>query len=328
MHSSFARAIGAEFFHANRLAGWMKTQWVGLHRKFLDIVVQSFQLPRGYNIHFCEGTFTVSVVARKLRLQKPKIIAMIDDPLVYFLHAEVVKGIKKSIVLNWLNEVDGFICMGKMEKKLLSKFIDGPIRMVGPFIPEKLYRRYSQISPDLNSHKILFVGKGPDWFCKGLDLLVHAFKKAKEEIEDLELKIVGNWLPQTNWLIEGVDFVGYRGNLTPYFKESSLYVHIGRGEAFGMSVLEAMLSGIPAMVSKWTGAQEVVEKLGGDFVCDIDPEQVAGNIVKYYDLSPKKRKMLSKKARVLASQYKMKEKIELFKRQFQGLLDDLELRKS
>lgn len=325
LNSAFARAVGADFLSANFVAQWTKSRKTQLHRKMLGMLAPSLLLPKGYDIYLCEGTFVLPVIARKLRLlpKRSKILNFIVDPLVYYLHENVIVGAKRQILLNLLNEVDGFICVGKMEKELLSESVDKPAVVVDPFIPDKLYDEYLGVSPNLNSHRLVFVAKGPDWFYKGVDLLVNGFSIAKKEVDDLELNVVGKWYPKKEWLVEGVKFVGVQKSLVPYFEKSSLYIHIGRGEAFGISILEAMLSGLPAIVSRWTGAKEVVGGLGSDFVSDLRQEDVANRITKYFGLSLEKRMALSKKARELASEYRQDKKIELFKKQFQKLMDEI-----
>lgn len=325
INATYARAVGADFLSANFVANWTKSQKISLHRKIPGMLFPPFVLPKGYDIYLTEGTFVIPVIARKLRLlsSHSKIIDLILSPLVYYLHTGVIGGVKRQVVVNFLEEVDGFMCIGKMEKELLLEFVDKPAAVFDPFIPENLYNEYLRVSPDLRSHRLVFVGRGPDWYYKGLDLLVNGFRIAKREIDDLELNVVGKWSPKKEWLAEGIKFVGVQKSLVPFFEESSLYVHIGRGEAYAISIMEAMLSGLPAIVSKWTGNREDVKKLGNNFVSDIDSNDVAKKIIKYFDLSLEKRKALSRKSRGLMAEYRQDKKTELFKRQFQELVEEL-----
>ena len=325
LHAAFAQAVGADFLSSDFVTGWTKSKRIQIHKKILGVLAPSFLLPKDYDIYLCEGSFILPVIAKKLRLQsrRGKIVNFIADPLVYYLHTGVITGTKRRVLLNLLRSVDGFVCVSDMEKELLLEFVDKPAVVVDPFVPDKLYKEYMGISPDLSSHNIVFVAKGSDWFYKGVDLLVDGFSIAKKEICDLRLNVVGEWKPKEDWLVDGVKFVGQQKSLAPYFKRSSLYVHIGRGEAFGISVLEAMLSGLPPIVSNWTGAKTVVEKLGRGFVSDIRPEDVGEKIVKYYDLSLAKRKALSRKSRSLAADYKRDKKVKLFTEQFQKLVEEM-----
>jgi len=325
LHAAFAQSIGADFLSSDFVTNWTKSKRIQIHKKILGVLAPSFLLPKDYDIYLCEGSFILPVIAKRLRLQsqRGKIVNFIADPLVYYLHTGVITGAKKRVLLNLLRSVDGFVCVSEMEKKLLHEFVDKPAIVVDPFVPDKLYNEYVRISPNLSSKEIVFVARGPDWLYKGVDLLVEGFSLAKKEIGDLKLNVVGKWEPKKNWLVDGVEFVGQQKSLVPWFKRSSLYVHIGRGEAFGISVLEAMLSGLPAVVSNWTGAKTVVGKLGKNFLSDIRAEDVAEKIAKYYDLSLAKRKALSKKSRSLALEYRREDKVELFKERFKNLVAEM-----
>ncbi len=325
LHAAYARAIGADFLSSDFVTGWTKSGRLEIHKKIMGMLAPSFLLPKGYDIYLCEGSFILPVVAKKLRLQskRGKIVNFIADPLVYYLHAGVITGAKKRVLLNLLRDVDGFVCVSEMERQLLREFVDKPAIVFDPFVLDKLYNEYKRISPDLSSNNIVFVARGPDWFYKGVDLLVDGFTMARKEIGDLKLNIVGEWQPKKEWLADGVSFVGRQKSLAPWFKKSSLYAHIGRGEAFGISALEAMLSGLPAVVSNWTGAKALVGKLGKDFISDIRTEDVAESLTKYFDLSLARRKALSKESRSLASEYRYDKKVKLFTERWQKLVEEM-----
>ncbi len=128
------------------------------------------------------------------------------------------------------------------------------------FRPPVVDRRYDGEST------ILFVGRvHPE---KGIELLLHAFRKVALEIPLARLKIVGPasieaggagepWLGKLKQLAEGlrVEFAGpisgaerlaaeYRGAHCFCYPSQSDF-----GEAFGLSVLEAMAAGMPVVVS-------------------------------------------------------------------------------
>lgn len=324
VHASFARVLNADFLPIDFKIGWREKP--KFPNKFFGVISSILSLPKEYRIYLCESTYVIPAFSRKLHLlgDGKLFFNIVDDPLVYYLYFKVIKGIKREILLNLLHEVDGFICVGKMEAELLRKLIEtNSYIIVEPFIQKNVYSRLEKISPTLESHNILFIANGPDWFYKGVDLLIESFSTAKKEIKDLRLTIVGKWQPKKEWLIEGVNFVGHQPSLEPYIQSSSLYVHLGRGEAFGISVLEAMLGGLPAIVSEWTGAKEVVQNLGSDFISKLNYEDASNKIMKYFDLSLEKKIKLSKKAKSLASKFKEDEKLRSFKEKFYKLLEEL-----
>ncbi len=72
-----------------------------------------------------------------------------------------------------------------------------------------------------------------------------------------------------------VNFVGFVCDIEEYIELSSLYVHLGRGDTFLVSVLEALLGGMPCIVSEYTGSREVIKELREDFVVPIDVYKTA-----------------------------------------------------
>ena len=80
------------------------------------------------------------------------------------------------------------------------------------------------------------------------------------------MTIVGDWDECTRESLLRTDpaalkFVGRCSDLAPVFATASVYLHPGRGDAFPLSVLEAMAAGLVPIVSEWTGAKEVVEQV-------------------------------------------------------------------
>lgn len=320
VHATFARSLGADFLPVDFKIGWRRKPH--FYKKYLGMVLSALSLPQGYDVYLCEGTFIIPAISRKLHRigNEKKIVNLLADPLCYYLYSRRINGIRREMIIDLLSEVDGFICMGEMEAELLAKITgDKKCVIVEPFIKKEVYSRLIKIAPSLESHNILFIAKGPDWFYKGMDLLIDSFRIAKEESKDLTLTVVGEWQPKKEWLIDGARFVGYQPNLDPYIRNSSLYVHLGRGESFGISILEAMLGGLPAIVSEWTGAKQVVKNLGSDFISSLDSEDAASKILKYVDLSLEKKTRLSEKSRKLASGFKEDEKVELFRKKFMTL---------
>lgn len=322
VHAAFARSLDADFLPVDFKIGWRRSPH--FYKKYLGAVLSALSLPQGYDIYFCGSTFIIPAISRKLHRigNEKKIVNLFADPLCYYLYSKRISGIRRVMIIDLLIEVDGFICMGGMEAELLTKIIgDKKCVIIEPFIKKETYSRLIRIAPSLKSHNILSIANGPDWFCKGIDLLIDSFQIAKEESEDLTLTIVGEWQPKEEWLIDGVSFVGYQPDLDPYIRNSSLYIHLGRGDAFPISDLEAMLGGLPAIVSEWTGTKQVIKNLGSDFISSLDPENAANKISNYFNLSLEKKMRLSEKSRKLASSFKEDEKIELFRKKFMTFLD-------
>jgi mannosylfructose-phosphate synthase len=122
---------------------------------------------------------------------------------------------------------------------------------------------------------------------KGHDLLLPAFIRVMEEFPHVHLVIGGgsqqpddeekNVLARVHQFVreravgERVHAVGGipHEELPPYYRQAALFILPARYEPFGMTALEAMASGVPAVVSTFAGIQENLTP-GGDCLI-VDP---------------------------------------------------------
>lgn len=79
-----------------------------------------------------------------------------------------------------------------MESLLLKEFLpEGKFIVAYSFIKEEQYNRLLSLSPKKEfNHNILFVGNRPDWYDKGLDILIESFREIKKIFKDANLHII------------------------------------------------------------------------------------------------------------------------------------------
>ena len=324
-HDAFARSLGADRFPAPRLrSGEGSTAYntIGL----LRTVSAAFKIPRDYDVYLCEGTYVFPALARKLHLigEDAKIIDLLASPLAYYIKTGVVGGAKRSFALSLLKEVDGFVCVGRMERQLIEEILPGAKTIVTyPFVKSEVRRSLlsAKGAPDLGSKNILFIGKGDPYY-KGIDLLIEAFKRVRKKWPDAELNIVGAIEGSEQYAkgAEGVSFLGFVKDLESVMAKSALYVHLGRGDSFPVSSMEAMLRGIPAIVSEWTGTKEIVQEAASGMVVPLDAAAASAAIDRYFSLPSRSKRLLSKKFRRAASSIKKDVVIKKFVKDYRGLI--------
>src|SRR2546426_21440 len=114
--------------------------------------------------------------------------------------------------------------------------------------------------------RVCFVGLFEPW--KGFHYLIDAFRKLSVADSELVLWGASGWRPITNYLAEQskldprivirtareVRLEGYEN----VYGKSSVLVHPSLGDGFAYVVTEAMASGIPVIVTRTTGAAELV----------------------------------------------------------------------
>uniref|UniRef100_A0A7C3MI86 Glycosyltransferase family 1 protein n=1 Tax=Dictyoglomus thermophilum TaxID=14 RepID=A0A7C3MI86_DICTH len=261
------------------------------------------------DILLCEGTFLIPSLFKLLPFKRFKktIINISADPTLFYIKIKRINILKRFLYFLAMPQVDLFICVGNMEKDILKEiYPNSKIIVTYPYIKEERYNYLLNLPvKEKFNHNILFIGNGPDYFCKGLDILANTFKIVKKKIQDSELFILGNWDMEIKkkFSYDGIKFIDFT-DVCEYIEKSSLYVHLGRGEAFSVSTLEALLGGIPSIVSEYTGAKEVVGNLRRDFVVPLDSKIVAEKIIEYFSLPEDEKIYLSLKAKKLGRRFK------------------------
>ena len=118
---------------------------------------------------------------------------------------------------------------------------------------------------------------------------------------------------------QAITFTGNVSDITSYFSNSSLYIHISRGDAFPTSTIEAMHAGMPIIMSEYTGTKEIIEKVDKSLILPLDSEIVAEKILWYMNLPIEYKNELSKKLKIAAENYTEKNAIS----HYQNVFDDV-----
>lgn len=119
----------------------------------------------------------------------------------------------------------------------------------------------------------LFIGQ--DFHRKGLDVAIASVLR----VDGLRLRVVGGDDPAPFGRHARVEFLGQRDDVARELARSAVLVHPARHEPFGMVVVEAMLMGVPPVVSSNAGASEIVrDGVDGRVVDGEDPDRWAGAI--------------------------------------------------
>ena len=313
-----------------------------IHKRLMESIKADFmhyseKISSRYDIYIFEASYARAILMKMMGKIKggKKIVSLISDPRLYYLDQGKSFDFKKkkirkypfqkSIIMKFLiKRLDGAFCLGELNFKLFKKFSphSRAIRFRG-FISNKIFKKLEKVSPNLKSKKILFLGHGPDYFCKGLDVLIDAFKIVKKRIQGAQLYISGEWDVKKDWEFEGINFLGKRENILEFIKMASLGVHVGRGEAFGANVPEMMLAGIPVITSNLTGAKEAVEKFDKSFVVDVNKKKVAEKIVNYLESPFNEKKRLSREAKNTARSYSEEKIVREFRKNAKEFLNSL-----
>ncbi len=235
--------------------------------------------------------------------------AFAADQAPFYVQSKRFGLLRRAYYLAGARNVDFFVCVSEMVANLLRDMRCPErkmIRVVEPMLAER-YERMGRVEPSLDSDTILFVGNVTDYYYKGLDLLLDVYERVRGT-RPVRLLIVGDISGVPGFLRARVSELrvcaaGRQNDITPYLAQSSLCLHLGRGDTCPLSTQEAMRAGVPTMVSEWTGTREIVEKACPEFVVPLDSREVARRVERYFSRSDVEKRELSRRFRRVMDQY-------------------------
>ncbi len=184
-----------------------------------------------------------------------------------------------------------FHALSTMEERLVRKMVPGANVYRLPQGPPIHVQRLLKLNGnshgrgDNGSCRLIYVGR-LDVHAKGLDILLRAFAQAirSSQFEGVSLTLVGpDWrggLEELRRLARHLaieDRVKFTGpmraeNVMQLLHEADLFLLLSRNEAFGISLAEALLAGLPALVSTEVGSLTFPEIASLPHVIPVKPE--------------------------------------------------------
>lgn len=139
---------------------------------------------------------------------------------------------------------------------------------------------------------------------KGIEFLLKAMKMAQEFIPSARAIIVGDgserkkleWLSSQLGLKEKVQWVGYQERIEKWYHYFDVFVLPSvKRESFGITLLEAMASGIPVIASRIGGTPEIIDdKINGLLTKPGSSEDLADKIIYLYNNRAQAKEMVKK----------------------------------
>jgi glycosyltransferase involved in cell wall biosynthesis len=316
-----ARAIDADFLPVDFVLPWQLRPRSGPGRRYASWLACALLFPRrrDYDLFLTEGPQFPPLLMKRLGLVRgpQRVAALMDNETLYFLRERRYPATTRAALLLALESYDALLCVGKMQAAMAGELLAArgrkPRLVVTPSgVSVDRLRDLSQVAPPLSSEAVVFVGNGPGawrgWY-KGLDLAMNTLALASTRRPALQLLVAGEWDRDYFEAVrarcatpERITPLGGLARIASAFERAALCLHLGRGEAFGISVLESLCAGVPCIVSEWTGAKEVVEQVDPRLVVPLDAAEAARRVLWYFDLPPEEKRRLSGRGRDVAGQ--------------------------
>ena len=260
-----------------------------------------------------------SVAARQLkRLTIPYVVSPHGALHPGELRRSQWKRFKKAVYLRLLDarmlrNAKAIRCVSDAEEAVIRSFLPDARTVV---IPNGVTWPYAteHPGPPTGSVRLGYIGR-LDPNHKGLDLLSELAKHLTAKGFRVSLEIAGRWqqrfaaelleLMLAHTELPGAPTISFHGQILDearvgFFSEVDIYVQYSRWELFGMSIVEAMLAGVPVAISENCDLAAEAGRAGAAIVLSSDPACAASQLADLWK-RPHVRMAMVKRARRWAS---------------------------
>lgn len=197
----------------------------------------------------------------------------------------------KLLILNEAYKIsDSLIAVSSNLANHIKDLGSADVNVIPNFIPNYFFDNVNQNN---TIKKKQFISVGNLYPNKRFDLLISAFARASEKIEDMSLVIIGNG-PCHNDLVKLInikkleskvklyDFVS-NAELPKFYRESICFISLSEYETFGVAFAEALASGIPVIATKCGGPEEFVSENNGILIPTNDEDAAVNSLIFMYN---------------------------------------------
>lgn len=184
--------------------------------------------------------------------------------------ARVLSDMFRPYARSIIKYIDVFVAASYPGSEYVSTLTDKPVSVIPVDIDTTKFKFPDKFDDDHPHKTILYVGRLEGR--KGVKYLIRAFAALQQKHPDIQLDLLGNG-PQRD-MLEGlaedldarnVNFLGFRDNdekIARFAKADLFCAPSIYGEGFGLVNLEAMATGVPAVVGDNPGYASVMTGLG------------------------------------------------------------------
>jgi UDP-glucose:(heptosyl)LPS alpha-1,3-glucosyltransferase len=193
---------------------------------------------------------------------------------------------------------------------------DAPVRIIPNAADIDVFKPLNQgeriqwrKSNGFGDQDLLLVFVGGEWKRKGLDLVVRALSRLRDE--KVKLLIIGADTEQAKFqslaaecgVGHRVFFLGFRRDVAGAMGASDIFVFPSWYEAFSLATIEAAACGLPIVATQINGTEDFIVPSETGFFIEHDPEQIAGVLSKLIDNAADRARMGANARRVVEQHY-------------------------
>ena len=325
-HRVFGDRVGADYAH------FETGEPIGGEEANLGSMLARVETAIGldeYDIVIGEGTIpTYTLLFYKLlNNSRADVVPLIADETFLAIRDQQTHYAWKYLLSHVLGKtLTGGIAVGELAYSWAVPYLHVPFEIVHPPIQSGKYELLDGVKEayDIDEQPtILHAGTVSDRAAvakKNVDVLARTVSRHGE----WRLRLLGAGHDDRRYAsLPGVHATGYLDELSAFAEEfaaADVYVQPSAGDAFPVASLEAMLAGVPTVVSTQTGTREVVESIDHNLVCEPTERGIRASIEYVLSLTPTEREEIGRRLRSAVADLTERKQAERFERSLESLL--------
>ena len=238
-------------------------------------------------LHIHSIGYYTDIISLLKRIKRNKIVVSTHGGIFHTGHMKLVKNVYFNYFARGaLKYADRIIATSLKDFKLFSRICNvHKMKLIYPGVNWKIL---SKLQRGKVKNCLLYVGRFAE--NKRLERILHVVAKLKKEINDVKLLLVGkDWgekeklvrLTRSLGLSKNVKFLSNAKKHYVYYSKANAFLLSSAYEGFGISVLEAMASGLPVVVNDIETMNEMVVNGKNGYIVNFDDySKIAGILLK------------------------------------------------
>lgn len=325
-HRVFADAVGADYrhFETGEQIGGEKANLGSMFARLQT----AFDLDE-YDLVVGEGTIPTYTLLFYKALNNPQaaVVPLIADETFLKIRAQKSHHLWKGVLSHVFDAtLTGAIAVGSLAQSWAAPYLSIPFEVVHPCIDASKYELLHGVKEgyDVSDRPtILHAGTVSDREAV-VKKNVPTLARTVAGQDGWQLRLVGAGHDERKYAtLPDVHATGYVEDLSTFAEEfatADVYVQPSNGDAFPVASLEAMLAGLPTIVSTRTGTREIVEPIDSNLVCEPSEQGVRAAIQYVLSLEPTEREEIGGRLRSSVEELTEQRQAERFKHSVESLL--------
>jgi glycosyltransferase involved in cell wall biosynthesis len=212
---------------------------------------------------------------------------------------------------------DKVVCLFDDEKNYPSQVKKEKLH----FVENPLSFKISDVTFEQKKNIVLSLGRVTK--AKGIDTLIYAWERIKDDVNDWKLQIVGDGEDKEEFVklvqkldIHNIEFIDGTTNIKLLYEKAKIFIIPSIAEGFGMTIIEAMACKSCVISSKTTGGNKLIDDKKTGLLFDIgDSEELSAQITDLIEDKQKREKLANN-----SFEYVRRYEIENIAKKWDGVL--------